>query len=363
MKKLLLYIETLRRGGAEHVMSILANEIVKRGFEVVLVTNVHDDDSVNQYAVDERVKRYYLDEYHTSKNVISKTRNRINILKHIALKEHVDVALSFMCNSNIRLLLALRNTPIKTYISVRNNPSYEYKHLKLVAKTLFKEADGIIFQTQDALEWFPKAIQNKSRIIYNPVDEKFFTTQWKPERNRIVAFGRIVEQKNYEMLVAALKKVQVMIPTASLHIYGEDTTDSGEKEKLVQLIHDFSLDDSVFFEGNVADVDKELSKGSVFVLCSKFEGLPNAMMEAMAVGVPVVATDCPCGGPRLLSEHGHICHLVPLGDIDDLAKYITYLLIDEEHANTISKKEIVKSQEFKTEKIIDAWIDFMGLKL
>ena len=183
-------------------------------------------------------------------------------------------------------------------------------------------ADGCVFQTKEAQEWFPERLQRKSKIIYNAVKEDFYHIERKPNRGEIVTCGRLTEQKNHAMLIAAFADVVKQYPYATLKIYGEGAL----RETLQQQINEAGLQDKALLMGATDNVGKALETADLFVLSSDYEGMPNALMEAMAAGVPCISTDCPCGGPRELFGENLKKKLVPCGDANQMALKISEVL-------------------------------------
>ena len=231
MKKILFYINTLRHGGAERVISNLASEFSKHNYKVVLVTSFKCEE---EYTVHKNVKRVYLYEKNINENFFSKNLKFVKRLRQIIKYENPNVSVSFMAEPNFRLLIATLGMKTKKVISVRNDPNYEYPNFiyRFLAKTLYFLADGIVFQTKDAKEWFPKGIQRKSKIILNPVADKFYQVQRNVEKQNIIAIGRYEKQKNFEMLIKAYSLIARMFPEEKLLIYGQGI----EKSNLESLI-------------------------------------------------------------------------------------------------------------------------------
>jgi glycosyltransferase involved in cell wall biosynthesis len=183
-------------------------------------------------------------------------------------------------------------------------------------KYLYKKADGFVFQTEDAAKYFEGIIKCDSKIIPNPINPKFIKEPYKGEREKnIVTVGRLESQKNQKMLIEAFGKIESKYPEYSLLIYG----DGSKKEELQDLIKEKGLENKVILKGKIDDVENVIDKAKMFVLSSDYEGMPNALMEAMALGLPCISTDCPCGGPRYLMENGKSGLLVPVGNSDAMA--------------------------------------------
>ena len=293
MKKFLFYINAIHHGGAERVMVNLASELVKEGYECILVTSFVDS---WEYTFDSRIKRISLFKKPLGIFIARNVRLVIG-LRRIIKNEKPDTVLSFMAEPNFRALIACFGLNVKKIISIRNDPNREYASIstRLLAKSFFRYADHVVFQTEDAQRWFPKSIQKKSSIILNPVDEFFFKTHFDGVRHDIVTTGRLVPQKNHKLLIKAFAKIAHKVED-NLYIYGE-----GElRAELEQLVSGLNLQDRVFLPGAVKDVAETIKTAKLFVLSSDFEGLPNSLMEAMALGIPCISTKCPCGGPRML---------------------------------------------------------------
>lgn len=353
MKKILFYINSIHEGGAERVMTNLANTFAKRGHECVMVTSFVDK---WEYPLCEEVKRITLfrDEL---KGKVLKNFKLVKALKKTVKDEAPQVVVSFMAEPNFRMLFACRGLKVKKIISVRNDPNREYPNFiyRFLAKNLYKRADGIVFQTEDAQKWFPEAIRDKSIIIFNQVDEVFYNTVFDGERGNIVTTGRLEKQKNHAMLIRAFASVADKIDD-DLYIYGEGSL----RAELEKLIEDLGLKDRVFLPGQISSVADKIKSAKTFVLSSDYEGMPNALMEAMALGIPCVSTDCPCGGPRAIIEDGEDGLLVPVGDESALADAMTDLLYNREKAEIMGKKAKIKAGKlFSNETVFKQWEDFL----
>lgn len=167
---------------------------------------------------------------------------------------------------------------------------------------------------------------------YNAVKEEFYQVERTPVRGEIVTCGRLTEQKNHKLLIDAFAEVQKIYPFATLKIYGEGVL----REKLQNQIDSLNLNEKVFLMGATNDVAKALQTADLFVLSSDYEGMPNALMEAMAAGVPCISTDCPCGGPRELFGEDASDKLVPCNDSAQLAEAICCVFDGAEH-NVVEK--------------------------
>lgn len=346
--KIGLYIPQLSRGGAERVLSNLAQFWSSNQLnEVIFITTVR---SSNEYSLPCNVKRYVINEITSAK---LRGLSRILVLRKICKNEQLDVLVSFLSGANIFSFWATLGLHTKLVLSVRNSPEKEYRTFfaKLHAKFLFRFVDGCVFQTNDAKSFFPKQLQEKSEIIYNPVSESFFCLDCCPQKGLVVAVGRLVPQKNHKLLIDAFGLVVKKCSYAQLDIWGTGPL----FKELSDYIDHMGLKKSVFLCGETDDVQSVLQKAELFVLSSNFEGMPNALMEAMAVGVASISTDCPCGGPKELYGNSSSGILVEVGNVDQLTNEILRVLEDSEVRLALRNGARARAKDFLPNKILNKW--------
>lgn len=349
--KILFYINAIHYGGAERVMCNLATQFSEHGHECVLTTSFRDD---WEYSFGKEVKRVALFESRLKYGFLKRNIFYVKKLRKILKEEKPDVVVAFMAEPNFRAIMASVGLNNKVVISVRNDPNREYpgRLNRILAKFLFRFADGIVFQTEDAQKWFPKSIQKKSRIIFNQVDEIFYNTTYNGERHDIVTTGRLTAQKNHKMLIRAFAAIADKI-SDNLIIYGEGEL-RGELESLIAELH---LENRVFLPGSVKNVADTIKSAKLFVLSSDYEGMPNSLMEAMALGIPCISTDCPCGGAKaLLNEVEDDC-LVAVNNENELSeKMYRILKTDSFH---ISQNLQLKAKCFNPYEIYEIWKNYL----
>ena len=350
---IICYINKLDDGGAERVMSVLANGLARRGHVVTLVT---DYSAQREYALDQQVKRIVINgEFgQAEKHGVLRTMKRVFFLHQLCKKNRADIVISFIRLANFRSILATRFLKTKNLISIRIDPKIGYRNKKqaALAKALYPLADGCVFQTEDAQTWFTSEIQRKSQIIFNPVSDAFFGVEGVAmQEKRIVSCGRLTRQKRFDLLIGAFHKVCDEFPDYKLEIYGSGSL----QDQLQAQINALGRQDQICLMGRCEDVPNTIKNAGLFVLSSDYEGLPNALMEAMALGLPVISTDCGGGGARALIENGEDGLLVPCNDVDALAEAIRKSLADPEATKIRGQKAGEKAQGFATEKIISQW--------
>lgn len=338
-------------------MSVLANGLSIRGHNVIVVT---DYSTQSEYALVENVKREVLDGDLDPDNRgdMKRTICRLPKLRKICKKYNADAVISFMCNANFRAILATRFLKTKLLISVRNDPKrlYSSKKKAFLAKTLYPWAEGCVFQTEDARSWFSPKIQKKSRIVLNPISDAFYNVNLSAmQEKRIVTCGRLTQQKRIDVLIAAFDKICDKFPDYKLEIYGVGAL----QEKLQAQIDALGRQDRISLMGRCEDVPNTIKTASLFVLSSDYEGLPNALMEAMVLGLPVISTDCGGGGARALIEDGVDGLIVPKNDVDALAEAIRKNLADPDAAKQRGEKAGEKAKGFSTENIITQWEEYI----
>lgn len=335
-RRIAFYIGSLDKGGAERVIANLAEYFHSQNYEVFVVTKLKERD---EYSLNAGITRIIADitkdEETTSRigNLCARIRKLRNIWKEI----RPDIIVSFIRKNNVMAIASSRGLKIPVVVSVRSDPKRELQGriMKGLSLFLFCFADGIVLQTKQARDFFPKNLQKKSVILPNSINPSFLNVDREKEKNKeIVAVGRIDCNKNQRMLVETFSEIASKYPDWKVCLYGEGE----EKGKLEKLVKEKQLEHQILFMGQVEDVAEKIKKASVFVLPSKCEGMPNALIEAMTLGLAVVATDCPCGGPADLIQDGENGILIRVDDKARLKTELMKLMDDETYRNRLAKK-------------------------
>lgn len=353
-KTLMFYINAIHDGGAERVIIQLAYNFAIAGYHTVLVTSFVDQ---NEYPVPENVERVSIEQHEVVQSRFKRNFSRILALRRLCKKYKPVALISFMVEPCFRALIATIGLSVKNIVSVRNDPNRDYSGIigKFVGKVIMPIADGCVFQTKDAKAWFPKKLQKKSRIIMNAVDHTFFEQKRSEGGTSIVSLGRLTRQKNQKMLIRAFSKVAANHPDITLNIYGIGPLN----EDLQKLIADNSMQSRISLKGLTSNSQSVLANAALFILSSDYEGMPNALMEALAVGVPCISTDCPCGGPRMLITDKENGLLIPVGDEVALANAIDFMLTDRQSAERMGAYAKQRAKEYETTVVFQQWKTFV----
>ena len=334
----------MQRGGAERVISILADYYCKKGWDVDIVTLL---DGRCDYKLDDNINLIPI--YRANKSYYENIAYWIKGIRKYAKSKKPEKIVSFVARINILTLIACFGLKISIIISERNDPAADgrSKFVRIATFILYKLADNIVFQTLWAQSCFPKGIINKSSVIPNPV--KISTWASEVKKKKIVAVGRLEQQKNHAMLINAFKKAHKSFPEYKFYIYG----DGKLRCSLTKQIESLGLEESVFLPGNVFDIHEKISDAEMFVLSSNYEGLSNALLEAMMMGLPCISTNC--AGSNEVIQNNINGLLIPMGSEDKLAEGMKRLLYDKELSYQIGKKSKITSREFESENVIRKW--------
>lgn len=359
-RKIAFHLNCLEQGGAERVVTNLANQFAAGGYEVLIATEWYGE---NEFQTDNRVRRVHvgLREGDEKKHRLVQFYLRVKYLKDFLKKEKPDILIPFARRALYRGLMAAYFMKIPVLISIRTDPAGHYEELsdKIQIPILFPRADGCVFQTEGAKEFFAPRLQKNSRIILNPINPKYIGVPVPAQRKKtVVQSGRLVDFKNQPMLIRAFIEVHKKHPDYDLKIYGGDSFD-GTKEILEQIIEENCAQDYVHLMGASDTLEKDLADAAVFAFSSDWEGLPNALMEAMALGLPVVATDCPCGGPRTIMTHEKDGLLIPIKDQKAMEEGINRLIEDRELAERLGAEARKIANKANGEAVYEQWRDYI----
>lgn len=351
--KIALYISSMKDGGAERTMGNIANYMCSQGHEVIMVNAYRFD---REYPLDERIKRVICEPGDDELNGgrIGNFRTRFLKLRNIWKQESPDVIFSYLGKTNIMTVLTTRGLNIPTGVGVVATPTEEYytKGLRFTAKTVFRFADVIVLQTEASKSFFPNAILKKSVILKNPMTPEFDIERYAGERDKtIISVGRIDENKNHELIIDAFADIADKYPDYKVIIYG----DGDLRPYLIEKVDKMGLSGRILLPGRIDNVAETIKKAGVFILSSNAEGSPNALIEAMMLGIPVISTDCPCGGPAELIEHEKNGLLIPVGNKDKMQEALQKILDNLQFSNDIGENAAKTRDIYSPKKVMKDW--------
>lgn len=302
--KISFFIGGMRRGGAERVISILANDYCARGWDVdivLLLTNAVE------YDLDSRIN--IVDITQKSGGYLKNAPRWLGGIRKYLKDRKPDRVVSFVGRINALVLTASIGMKLPIVISERNDPKHDGRgaFMQWYCNQIYHRAKAIVYQNEHEKSCFSKALEKKGCIIPNPVSVAATKTG---DGTTVATAGRLIEQKNQKILVAAMAQVHKVYPDVKCRIYGEGTL----REALQVQIDALELQDVVTLEGNVKDIHNRLADCGIFALTSNFEGLSNALIEAMQIGLACITTDYP--GARELITDGENGLVVPMENAD-----------------------------------------------
>lgn len=357
-KHICFYIGSLHKGGAERVFVNLADYFQKKGYRVTMVTQ-YQFPANEEYALPQGVRRVLSDltEEEVSNSRIVNFCRRVNKLHRIWKIEKPNLVLSCIGKNNFMTVVTTLFTRTKSVVSVVGEAKEEYpsRMMRMLANLLFPFADGIVLQTERSRYFFNKKIQRKAVILPNSLNPDFIRPRYEGVRDkRIVSVGRMDANKNHAMMIRAFASLAERYPDYTLTIYGE-----GELRKaLEELVAQLGLSDRVFMPGVIPDVAKQIEKASLFLLTSYSEGISNALIEALATGLPVISTDVPSGGTVELITDNVNGLIIPVGDEKALERAMDRLLGDSAYADRLGKEAVKIQERLAPERVNGLWQEY-----
>ena len=358
-KNITLVISTMRSGGAERVMSKLANYFASKGYKVTLITFVAPTEKPF-YTLDNRITQLPLNCLSFHKNMFVYGLNVIKclyVLRKALKKIESDVVISFMESVNVATLLAGYRLKIPMIVSERIDPKYHILYPTKI-QSIFNKirnktycwARALVVQTQSALNFFPQSIQKNAVIIPNPVNtSKYGHYIVKETVHNIISVGRLCRQKDHVTLFKAFAKLLEKYQNLKLTIYGEGP----ERKSLETLIADLKLKNFISLPGTTADIEKNLFESDLFVFPSRYEGFPNALCEAMAIGLPVIGSDC--SGNVDVIKNNINGFIFKQTDVEDLYGQMLTLIEDHHLRKQLSTEAKKISIDYSEDKIYARW--------
>ena len=374
--KIIFTLASLGSGGAERVVSLLANKMAEQGHQVEIICLKFND---VYYKLHPEVKVTL---------AMQQTKNRlieVFWLRKYVKQEKPDVVIAFTEGVYCFTIAALLGTKIPVIASERLDPSAMTWKRNLLKRLLLPYADWLVVQTKTIKEYFPKSIQKKTSIIFNPVNKKVSLTPSPSPKgegnyaeegklNRIISVARLYPQKNQEMMIQAFAKIADKYPDWQLVIYGEGplraelealVSSSSHSEAAKPSVKFFAeqsgkaeRSERVLLPGRTEKVIDELRKSKIFCLSSDYEGMSNSMIEAICVGLPIVSTKV--SGTDELIQDGVNGLLVDIGDEQGMTDALEKLIQDEELMKNMGEVNLKKASLFQIDTIVNEWMKLIN---
>lgn len=328
----------------------VANNLAKQGIDITVYTYMKSDVK----SLENNIQ--WIEDDLEGKSFFTQLKNVRKIVKETG----ADCCISFLLDANILNTLACIGTRTKSVICERNDP-FKPRYYKLkCTKWLFRWADGAVFQLDKVKEYY-RMIKGKTAVIPNPIssNKKEYTLDTFDKRNnKIATLARIdIAQKRHDILIEAFAKFHQFHPEYTLEIYGDGFKKDTDYVK--NLIAKLEADSFIFLKGVTNQPQQILSESKFFVLSSDFEGIPNALIEAMTIGLPSISTDCRPGGAALLIKNYKNGIIVPPHNVDKLLEAMLYVAEHPKEADAMGREAKLISEEFSEDIIINKWTTYL----
>lgn len=350
-RRVLVMISALGGGGAERVATRLASMLAERGDEVFIMPFSSTE---RPYPLSDKVHVIDCSLYDLRKRrpqpwqalrtllTAARTFPRLVALRR---DERIDVTVSMLLAPNILNVVA--GGPCRKVLCERNNPSRKGAVRFALSKWVYRHGDCVVFQTEHVRSLFSRRVQERGVIIPNPVTVACRASG--AARPFVACAGRLVRQKNHTLLLRAFALFLETHPGYELRIFG----DGSLGDELADLAASLGVDQSVRLMGFRDDVHEQMADARMFVLSSDYEGMPNALLEAMTMGLPCISTDYPAA--REVLGDGRDGLLVPTGDVTALAKAMGRVADDEGLRRRLSEGALSRSRDFSPDVVIPLW--------
>ncbi len=364
-RRIVIVVGALTAGGAERVAATMANAWSERGGQVWIVATFLGP-RVASYPLHPAVSLVFLDQLTSvSAPRWSRVWRKLWAMRKLLRTIRPDIVISFLTNVNVLVIAARAASGIPLIVSERTDPVHDVKLprvLRMARSLCYRFADALVVQTAAAAERYGARLRSVSRIavIPNPLPAALAASPLRARQESdggvVLAMGRLSREKGYATLLHAFAQGLGKDPAWQLRVWGEGPL----REELQRLVERLQLTDRTTLCGLTEQPWMALAAGQIFVLSSEYEGFPNAMLEAMALGLPCIAFDCP-SGVRELADGGRAAILLPPGDTQRLAIALRDLVRDRELRETLGARAaaFVRSS-FEEHSIMDRWDSLIG---
>lgn len=352
MKNIAIIVNSLGAGGAERVGVTVAKYLKRRKNKVYIMRYV---DKYEDYDVSD------IDDIFTfpkHPNPFVEIVNQYFAYARYIKSKKIDDVIVLGVGDVVTYLYRRFHSKPKLILSQRNDPKSEYDFSKLVKHRVIKYldlADDIVFQTNDAQAYFEPYLGNKGHIILNPLKEDLPRPFLGERSKEIVNFCRLHKQKNLPLLFDAFKIIHQKYPEYTLTVFGRGPL----RDELLNYIQAIDMKESIKITDFEKNIHSRILKAAMFVSSSDFEGVSNSMLESMAIGLPVICTDCPCGGARMVIDSGENGILVPVQDVKALANAMQSVIEDKEYSEKLAKNATCIRERLAVDNICRMWEDLI----
>lgn len=351
MMKIVFVLPDMPGGGTERVVSLLSNEFVKRGYQVAVLLFAGNH---RAYSLDERVE-VHISGQASGGNMMLRIRRLLDMRKFYKNNKGCYI-FAFSVMGAVFSALAAAGISHRLLVSERNDPD-RYEHPR-IRNWAYAKAEKLVLMTEDMKLGFPESLRKKSAVIPNPVADDV-PEPYKGERKKMVmSAARLKPQKNQKLLLNAFGEFSREFPDYELHLFGVGELEEALKRQAKEL----KIEDKVFFRGFSSQVKEEIRDCAMFVLSSDYEGISNSMIEALAMGVPVISTDCPVGGSRAYIENNVSGILTPVGDVGALSDAMRKIASDKAFAEKLSMNAVKVKKIYGLSQIADQLLKEAGIE-
>ena len=344
-------IPNMTGGGTERVISLLADSYMHKGYEVAIMQFAGYE---HTYDLNPGIEDFTIAPQSKGNPLIM--FRRIQAMKRYFRQNPDCYIFAFCVMGAITAAIAAPGKHRHLLVAERNNPrSCKIPHLRNWA---YHRADVITFQTEAGISYFDSRIAKKAVVIPNPIDASAIPERYTGvRRHRIVTVGRLHKQKNQKLLLKAFGNFYVKHRDYELHIYGKGELEKELKEYAAYL----GIVQEVIWHGFSEKVKEEICDSRMFVLSSDYEGISNSMLEAIAMGIPAISTDCPIYGARSYIQDGISGLLTPVGDCEALVEAMSRIADDDQLAERISENGAKIRMAFGVDEIANRFAKAAGI--
>ncbi len=342
-------------GGASKMLRFVATELAKRGHNVSIINrNSIYRNNNKSMPVSSEITYYSIKE--------NSRFSEIKKILEIAKSEKSDVLIGFTEEPNMyaKIVGTLLNIP--SIMSERGDPERTNGRRgwkNKIVMSIIDKSKGAVFQTEGASKFYAKGLQKRGMIIPNPIFiAGDISNVLQTEREKtVVSVSRFDNsQKRYDVMLKAFKIFSETHPEYILKLYGKGP----DEEQIKTWVKELDIEDKVKFMGLTLSPMQDICRDGMFIITSDYEGIPNALLEAMATGLPCVATDCTPGGARLLIQDHQNGLLAPIGDYEKVAKALGEFADNPELAASCGEKAKDVINRFAPSRIIDMWENYIS---